>query len=303
MMDPTAAETRARLRMLLEGPELHLVPGVANVLDARIAERCGFEALFVTGAGIANSMFGYPDIGLVTMTETVEAARRIAHGVAIPVIADADTGYGNHLNVMRTVSELEAAGAAAIVLEDQVSPKRCGHFEGKQVVSADEMVTKLIAAREARCDPGLVIVARTDAIAVEGLEGALERANAYREAGADVIFVEAPSTHEEIAAIPRVVDAPCLINLVEEGATPILPAAELEALGFKFALYANLALRVGASAVERAFALLRDHGTSAGSVGQMMSWEDRQETAGLGYWRQLEARVLGVPTGGGVDGV
>jgi 2-methylisocitrate lyase-like PEP mutase family enzyme len=286
-------ESRDRFRVLVGGHGLHVVPGATNVLDARAAERCGFEAVFLTGAGIANALFGYPDIGLLTMTEMVDATRRIARGTRLPVIADADTGYGNHLNVLRTVAELEDAGAAAIVIEDQVAPKRCGHFEGKRVVPVEEMIEKVVAARKARTHPALTLVARTDAIAVEGLDAALERANAYVEAGADVIFVEAPRTTAELEAIPRTVSAPCLVNIVEGGSTPPLPAAELERMGFRFALYANLALRVAGRAVERAFESLRATGTSELSLPDMLTWAERQSAVGLPDWQQAEADVVG----------
>jgi 2-methylisocitrate lyase-like PEP mutase family enzyme len=282
---------RRRLRALLAGREIIIVPGVTNVLDGRSAERTGFDAVFVTGAGIANSLFGYPDIGLLTLTEMVGVTRRIAAGVGVPVIADADAGYGNHLNVMRTIAEFEHAGAAGIVIEDQVAPKQCGHFAGKSVVEPIEMIEKIVAARRARVDPELVLIARTDAIAVEGLDSALSRAESYAEAGADVIFVEAPRTVEEMAEIAHTVERPCLANIVEGGLTPLLSASELQQLGFRIALYANLALRVGSTAVNRAFASLRDTGSSAASLEEMLSWEDRQRAVDLPRWRKLDAEI------------
>jgi 2,3-dimethylmalate lyase len=282
---------RTRLRGLLARPGLHVVPGVPHALYARLAERAGFEAVFLTGAGLANTLLGTPDLGLVTMTETVEAARKTAAAVQIPLIADADTGYGNHLNVTRTVTELETAGVAGLTLEDQVAPKRCGHFAGKRVVAVQEMVEKLIAATEARRDPDLVIVARTDAIAIEGFDRALERARAYAAAGADAIFVEAPRTFEQLEAIPAAVPAPCVVNMVEGGLTPLVPADELGRMGYRLALYANLALRVAARAVADAFRTLREEGSSAGLIDRMLSWSERQELVDLGAWEALDDRV------------
>lgn len=281
----------AALRAALAAPGLVVVPGVTNAFDARLAERAGFPALFTTGAGIANTLFGWPDLGLLTMTEIVDANRRIAAAVGIPVLADADTGYGNHLNAWRTVQELERAGVGGLVIEDQVTPKRCGHFEGKAVVPVHEMVEKLVAARRARRDSDLVLVARTDAIAVEGFAAAIARARAYVAAGADVVFVEAPQTVEQLEAIPSLVPAPCLLNIVEGGKTPMLPPERLEQLGYKVALYANLALRLGGAAVERAFATLAVERSSASLTGELLSWERRQETVGLGDWQELDASI------------
>lgn len=281
----------ARLRAALAQPGLLVVPGVATPFDALLAQGAGFPVLFTTGAGIANIQFGLPDLGLLSLSEVVEANRRIANAVGVPLIVDADTGYGNHLNVTRTVRELEAAGAGGIVLEDQVTPKRCGHFDGKAVVPAHEMVEKLVAARRARRDGDLVLVARTDAIAVEGFDAAIARARAYAAAGADVVFVEAPSTAEQVAAIPSLVPAPCLINVVEGGKTPSPSPERLDELGFKIALYANLALRMGAAAVQRAFRTLHAERTSASLAAEMLTWEERQRTVGLGVWSQLDAEI------------
>jgi 2-methylisocitrate lyase-like PEP mutase family enzyme len=282
---------RRRLRELLSGDEVLIVPGVTSVLHALLAERAGMPAVFTTGAGIANADFGLPDLGLTTMTEVVLANDRISRAVSLPVIADADTGYGNHLNVMRTVEELERAGVAAIVLEDQVAPKKCGHFSGKAIVSTEEMVQKLVAARRARKDEDLVLVARTDAIAVGGVEEAIARAQAYVRAGADVIFVEAPRTVEELAEIPRRIDAPLLVNMVEGGATPLRDARELGEMGYRIVLYANLAMRTGAWAVDQAFRGLLEDGSSGRSLDRMLTWEERQGLVGLDDWRDLEADI------------
>jgi 2-methylisocitrate lyase-like PEP mutase family enzyme len=298
------SDARARFRRMIGEPGLHLAPGVTNAFYARIAESAGFDCIFVTGAGVANTMFGLPDLGLVTMDETLAVTRRIIEAVPdVPVIADADTGYGNHLNVFRTVREFEHAGAAAMTLEDQVAPKKCGHFEGKSVVPTGEMVEKLLAATEARRDPDLVIVARTDAAAVEGLDGALARAQAYVEAGADMVFVEAPRTREDLERIPREVPAPCVVNVVEGGKTPQLPAEEYEAMGFRVALYANLALRMAGAAVERAFQTLHDQGTSESLVGEMWSWDRRQSTVRLPEWEARDADIAARAASRGTAGV
>jgi 2-methylisocitrate lyase-like PEP mutase family enzyme len=283
--------SRRRLRELLAGDEVLIVPGVTSVLHALLAERSGMPAVFTTGAGIANADFGLPDLGLTTMTEVVLANDRISRAISLPVIADADTGYGNHLNVMRTVEELERAGVAAIVLEDQVAPKKCGHFSGKAIVSTEEMVQKLVAARRARRDEDLVLVARTDAIAVGGVDEAVARAQAYARAGADVIFVEAPRSVEELAEIPRRVDAPLLVNMVEGGATPLRDARELGEMGYRIVLYANLAMRTGAWAVDQAFRGLLEDGSSDRSLDRMLTWEERQGLVGLDDWRDLEADI------------
>lgn len=283
---------RQRLRQLLARPGITVVPGVTDAFEARLAQRAGFDAIFTTGAGIANTLLGVPDIGLTTMTEIVEMTRRIVDAVSVPVIADADTGYGNHLNVMRTVAEMEHAGVAALFIEDQVAPKRCGHFAGKTVVADIEMVEKIVAADKARRDPDTVLIARTDAIAVEGLEGALRRARAYVAAGAEVIFVEAPRDERELAAIPGAVGVPCVVNMVEGGVTPLLPADRLAEMGYRLVIHANLALRAAAHAVANAFAVLRRDGTSAALLEEILPWEERQRTVGLDAWRAAEEEIL-----------
>lgn len=284
-------DTAAQLRSLLRRPGLLVAPGVTDAWVARLAEDTGFELLLTTGAGISNTALAMPDLGLSTMTEVITTTRRICEAVSLPVIADADTGYGNHLNVTRTVRELESAGVAGFFIEDQVSPKRCGHFDGKRVVEVREMVEKIVAAVSARRNPDVVIIARTDAIAPEGFEAALHRARAYVAAGADMIFVEAPRTSEEIAAIPRSLDVPCMINLVEGGLTPLLPPDDLERIGYKIAAHANLALRAGALAVKRALAVLRSERTSLSIIDDLLPWEERQETVGLSAWRELDDSI------------
>lgn len=300
----------AHLRERLSRDEIMLVPGVTNALYGRLAEQAGMDAVFTTGAGIANTHLGVADLGFTTMSEVVEVNRNVVEAVGLPVIADADTGYGGHLNVMRTVRALEQVGVAAIILEDQREPKRCGHFSGKTLVEPREMVEKLVAAHRARRDPDLVLIARTDAIAVEGFEAALERARAYVAAGADMIFVEAPRTPEEMAAVPRAVPVPCMINLVEGGKTPLLGLDELQRMGFALALYANVALRVAAKAVRDSFGVLRADGDSQRLIDRMLAWEDRQQLVGLGTWEALDRDVAeeagriaaGASVGGDDDG-
>jgi 2-methylisocitrate lyase-like PEP mutase family enzyme len=289
---PHGSQQRQTLRSRLAQDRICIVPGVTDALTARLAERAGFEAVFATGAGIANTLLGIPDIGLTTMSEVVEANRRLTSAISLPLIADADTGFGNHIGVVRTVRELESAGVAAIVMEDQVSPKRCGHFDGKRVVPVAEMIQLLIAATTARTDNELILIARTDAIATEGLESALSRAREYVAAGADVIFVEAPRTVEQLAAIPQAVPAPCLVNMVEGGLSPTLPADELQSMGYRLVVYANLALRIAAQAVSRAFKVLLQTGASDQLMADILPWQDRQKLVGLPEWEGLDDQIV-----------
>lgn len=264
-----------------------ILPGVPNALLARVVENAGFPAIFLSGAGISNWELGLADYGLVTLTELREVTARVVSAVQIPVLVDADTGFGGPLNVRRTVMELERAGAAGITLEDQVFPKRCGHFAGKEVIPAEEMVQKIRAAVDARTDPDLVIVARTDAIAVEGLDAAIERAHRYREAGADATFIEAPPDVEalrRIGALPW----PQVANMVEGGKTPILQQRELAALGFSLVLYANAIPRAALKAAAEAALSLARQGSSAGIP--MVSWEERQRLVRLPELQELEQR-------------
>jgi methylisocitrate lyase len=285
----------SRLRERLRRPDILVMPGAADALNARLVEEAGFDAVYATGAGIANTLLGLPDLGLATMTEIVEQARRMTAAVEIPVVVDADTGYGNPLNVIRTVRELERAGAAAIQLEDQVSPKRCGHFSGKEVVPAEEMVRKIYAAREARRDSGLLLIARTDAIAVEGFDRAVDRARAYAAAGADVIFVEAPETEEQVAALPSLVPAPLLYNMTEGGRSPMKRAGDLAALGYRIALFPNTVLRAAMLAVREALSVLRADGSSARVLDRLETWEERQRVARLPEYQALERRFVREP--------
>jgi methylisocitrate lyase len=286
----------ATLRARLAQPQILVAPGAADALTARIIEEAGFEAVYLTGAGLANAAFGLPDLGLTTLTEVVAQVQRIADAVRVPLIVDADTGYGGALNVVRTVRELERAGAAAIQLEDQVNPKRCGHFEGKEVVPTAEMVQKIAAAVYARQDPDLVIVARTDARAVEGFAAAVERSREYAAAGADVIFFEAPVSLDELRQAPRLIPAPLLANMVEGGKTPLLSAAELEALGYRIVIFANAALRVAAKAVQDAMRVLREQGTTAPLLDQMLAWDERQRLVDLPRYQDLDRQLAATPT-------
>lgn len=279
-----------RLRLILAQPEPLVLPGCSDALTARIAVAAGFEAIYATGAGFANSALGMPDLGLTTMTEVVEAVGRLTAAVALPVVADIDTGFGNALNVRRAVREFERAGTAAVQIEDQPFPKRCGHFAHKEVIPTAEMVAKVHAAVDARHDPGLVIIARTDALAVEGFEAAVDRACAYAEAGADLAFVEAPETLDQLAALPGRIPVPLVVNVVEGGLTPALSAAELGALGYRVVLFANTALRAAALAVRAALAELKATGDSRGFSDRLLPWSERQALVGLPEYEALEAR-------------
>jgi len=282
------ADPATVLRRLLAEDRLLLVPGAANALAARVIEDVGFEAVYVTGAGIANTFLGAPDIGLVTLTELAQHVDAMAEAVSVPLIVDADTGFGNALNVGRTVRLLERAGAAAIQLEDQASPKRCGHFAGKRLVPAAEMVQKIRAAVDARDDADVCIIARTDARVVEGLDRALERAEAYRAAGADVLFVEAPQSRAELLAIPRRVPGPHVANMVEGGLTPLLPAADLA--GFSLVLFANVALQAAVRGMQDVLTELRDSGGIAGVGDRIAPWAERQRLVRKPEYDELEAR-------------
>lgn len=281
-------ERPRQLRDLLARPAMVVIPGATDALTARLAQEVGFPAVYATGAGIANSLLGLPDVGLTTMTEIVDQVRRMVDAVTLPIIADADTGWGNPLNVIRTVGEFERAGVAGLQLEDQVSPKRCGHFAGKEVIPAGEMVQKLRAAATARDNPDLVLIARTDSLATHGIEEAIARGRAYAAAGADLIFVEAPTTREQLALLPRAVPAPLVVNMTEGGVTPLLDAGELAALGYKVVLYPNTALRVAMQAVREALARLREDGSSRALLERLVGWQERQRIVRLPEIEALE---------------
>src|ERR1700688_2565356 len=241
----------ARFRELLRRDGMVVAPGAYDCITARLIERAGFEAVYMTGAGTA-AMLGYPDFGLVTMSEMVANAGRIAAAVGLPVIADADTGYGNELNVVRTVREYETVGVAGIHIEDQGFPKTCGHLDDKEIVPREDWLAKIRAAASARRSADFTIIARTDARAVIGFDEAIARANAALAAGADMAFVEAPQTLEEVAAVPRLVKGPCLLNVVRHGKTPEIDFAEAERMGYRLAIVPGLLLKSGVGVCEQA---------------------------------------------------
>lgn len=279
-----------RLRRLLEAPELLIAPGVAECVGARLVAEQGFDALYMTGAGTTASRLGMPDVGLLGVTEMADNAGRIADAVGLPLIADADTGYGGPINVRRTVRCYERAGVAGVHMEDQDWPKRCGHLAGKTLIPAEEMCAKVRAAVDARSDPDFIVIARTDAIAVEGFEAALGRAKAYEEAGADVLFVEAPTTMDQVEAIPRAFARPTLYNMAMSGKTPVLPASEIEALGFGVVIYPGLSLSAAIPAIRRTLAELRETGGLEASSADMASFRDFFELMGLEAVQGLESR-------------
>lgn len=280
------------LRALLHRDAPLVMPCAYDAFSARLIERAGFEVVGVTGAGIAASMLGMTDAGLTTLTEVVTQTRNIVSAVGLPVIADADTGYGNAINTMRTIREFQQAGVAGLFIEDQEVPKKCGHFSGKRLVSREEMVKKIQAALETRGESELVLIARTDARAVYGLPEAIERANAYRLAGADVIFVEAPESIEELRAIPEAVNSPLMTNVVEGGKTPQLSVRELYDMGYKIISFSNSVLRAGAVAMQGLLKELKDKGTTIGWLDRILPFEERNEILGLARIYELEAEYL-----------
>jgi 2-methylisocitrate lyase-like PEP mutase family enzyme len=280
---------KALRRALHKGAGL-VVPGAANAVTARLVATLGFEAVYVTGAGVANSFLGVPDIGLVTLTELAANVAAMRDCVELPLIVDADTGFGNAVNVGRTISVLERAGANAVQLEDQEFPKRCGHFAGKSVIPAAEMAAKVRAACDARRDPDFLVIARTDAIACTGLEDALARAQLYIEAGADLTFVEAPRSVADMARIADTLAVPQVANLVAGGLTPLLPRAELQRIGFALVLYANAALQAAMLAMKEVLAHLRDRGSLEGIEHRLMDFAERQEIVGKSRYDALERR-------------
>ena len=287
----------AALRRLLAGAEPVVAPGAYDALSARLIEDAGFPAVYMTGFGTAASLLGRPDIGLLSSSEMIDNARRIAGCVAVPVIADADTGYGNAINVLRTVREYERAGVAGIHLEDQVMPKRCGHLTGKVLVPVEEMAAKIRAAVAARTDPDFVLIARTDARAVEGLDAALRRASSYLQAGADVLFVEAPEDEVEVETIARTfAGVPLLFNWAEGGRTPPVSLARLGQLGFRIVIFPVGALLSAASAIRAFMTALRRDGTPGASLGGLPTIPEFADSLGLAEVRRLEGRFADHPT-------
>jgi 2-methylisocitrate lyase-like PEP mutase family enzyme len=273
---------------LMAAGKLVIAPGVFDGLSARVAQQAGFEAVYVSGGAIARST-GVPDLGLLSMHEMLARIREVVDAVSLPVIADADTGYGNPLNVARTVAELRRLGVAALHLEDQVTPKRCGHYNNKALISTEEMVQKLRAALHARGEAGPAIIARTDARAVEGFEAALRRARAYAAAGADMLFVEAPESREEIASIARSVDAPLLINMFSGGKTPVLSADELQSFGYRLMIVPSDLQRAALRAMQRVAEVLRRDGSSSAAMEMLAGFDERDAIVDLPRYQALEA--------------
>jgi len=285
-----------RLREILKAGGPGIVPGATDCFTAKLIEQAGFPVVYVTGGGAANSYLGAPDIGLVTLNELASQVERISDAVSVPVIADCDTGFGGVANVARTIRTWERAGAAGLHIEDQVFPKRCGHFEGKAVVPAKEMHYRLQAALDARSDPDFLIIARTDARSVEGFDAALERAASYRDLGADAIFFEQPRSEEELRKIGEELQGTILVaNMVERSKTPLLPERQLLDMGFQIILYANAALYLGSHAIRHGLSVLKQEGTTASLLDRMLSFAERQELIGLAKAddaeRDLVARV------------
>lgn len=272
--------TRKQLKALAEARRGVLVPGAFNALSARVIEDLGFEAIYVTGAGVTNMYFGMPDQGFMGLADIADHTARIRDAVQLPLIVDADTGFGNALNVRHTVRTLERAGADCIQFEDQVAPKRCGHFSGKEVISTEEAVSKIKAAVDARQDSNLLILARTDACAMLGFEAAIERAQKFSEAGADILFVEAITTEEQIRTLPKRLDRPQLMNMVIGGKTPIFNADELAALGYGIVLYANAALQGAVAGMQKALTVLRDAKRIDEDPALVVSFAERQRLVG-----------------------
>jgi len=281
---------RNTLRNMIEQPGIHAAPAVYDCIGAMAAERAGFDFIFSSGFGIAASLLGKPDFGYLTATEMVDAAKRIAASVSIPLIADMDTGYGNPLNVIRTIEEIVQSRVAGVILEDQEWPKKCGHFEGKRVISAQEHVEKIRAAVYARGDSNLVIVARTDARALEGLSAAIERGEHYLEAGADVLFIEAPQSREELAQVAsHFRGVPLFANIIEGGKTPNLSVAELDAMGYKLVAFALSGLFSASQALTDCFKALKTDGCTQ-NVNSTLSFEGFKEIIRMEKHTELEKK-------------
>jgi len=282
---------RQKMRALITRQGYTMVPGAYDTLTAMLVEQAGFEAVYLTGGGYSRAN-GYPDLGLLTLSENVRFIGLTVEAVGLPVIADADTGYGNAINVIRTVREYEKSGVAAFHIEDQVSPKKCGHYEGKEVISCAEMVGKIQAAADTRRDPDLVIIARSDARAIEGLQAAIDRVNSYLEAGADVGFVEAPQNVEELRVVAREVHGPALVNVFEGGRTPMLPARELETMGFRLGIYPSQTHRAAIRAAQRVLAALKEDGDTNRVEADLATFQQREDAVGTARWRFLEEKYL-----------
>lgn len=289
-MSTSSSRRRAAFRELVNARRALLLPGAFNALSARVAADLGYEALYVTGAGVTNMSLGLPDLGFVGLAEIAEHTSRMRDAVELPLVVDADTGFGNAVNVRHTVRTLERAGADAIQLEDQVMPKKCGHFAGKNVVSTSEMVGKIRAAVDAREDENFQIIARTDACAIEGFDRAIERARAYTEAGADILFIEAIETQEQIASLTSFVEAPQLINIVIGGKTPVTGREDLQRLGFSLVLYANAALQSAVRGMQTALSALKSQGRLDEDPNVVAPFSERQRLVDKPFYDDLDRK-------------
>ena len=288
--------SRQTLKNLLQRDKLLVAPGCFDGLSARLVEEAGFEAAYLSGGAVARSM-GIPDIGLVTMSESIDRATQMVSAIKIPIIADADTGYGNAVNLVRTVREFERVGVAAIHIEDQITPKRCGHLDGKEVISITEMEKKLEAALAARSDSDFCIIARTDARGVHGLDDAIERARRFAKLGVDAIFVEAPQSEEELAEIPRrVPNIPLLVNVFKGGKTPMLPMERLEKMGYRIAIYPSETQRAAIHAMRTALSTLKREGTTESIDDALTTFKERDRVVGLDDWQKIERQYMAVDT-------
>jgi carboxyvinyl-carboxyphosphonate phosphorylmutase len=283
---------RGELRRLLSKGSILVVPAAFDMISAKLIEGAGFEAVYLSGFGQSASHLGLPDAGLMTFSEMLERVHNMARALRVPLLADGDTGYGNVLNVRRTVQEFEQAGAAAIQLEDQEMPKKCGHTEGRRVIEAREMVRKIEAAVESRRSDDFLIIARTDARSSLGLEEAIARGKLYEEAGADIIFVESPQTEEELRTVAENIEKPTMANMVEGGKTPLVPVRELERMGFSIVAFAVTCLLVATGAMKRAVEILKREGTTQGLMDAMMSFEEFNSFIGFPEIRSFEAKYM-----------
>jgi 2-methylisocitrate lyase-like PEP mutase family enzyme len=284
--------SRQILKQLFKRDRLLVAPGCFDGLSARLVEEAGFEAAYLSGGAVARSM-GIPDIGLVTMSEVIERAAQVVAAVKIPIIADADTGYGNAVNLVRSVREFERTGVAAIHIEDQITPKRCGHLDGKEVIPLAEMEKKLQAALASRSDPDFSIIARTDARGVHGFDDAIRRGRAFAELGVDAVFVEAPQSEAELEEIPRALpNVPLLVNVFKGGKTPMLPVERLQQMGYRIAIYPSETQRAAIYAMRQALSLLKSDGTTEKMDDALTTFRERDKVVGLDEWQQLEKQYM-----------
>jgi 2-methylisocitrate lyase-like PEP mutase family enzyme len=284
--------SRQVLKQFFKRDRLLVAPGCFDGLSARLVEEAGFEAAYLSGGALARSM-GIPDIGLVTMSEVIERAAQVVAAVKIPIIADADTGYGNAVNLVRTIREFERTGVAAIHIEDQITPKRCGHLDGKEVIPLAEMENKLQAALASRNDPDFLIIARTDARGVHGFDDAITRGRAFAKLGVDAIFVEAPQSEAELEGIPRALpDVPLLVNVFKGGKTPMLPVERLQQMGYRIAIYPSETQRAAIHAMRQALGLLKREGTTEKMDDALTTFKERDKVVGLDEWQRLEKQYM-----------